>query len=1019
MNNDGDRGPNGDRDPSLPFEAFSPFNIAVGSGMGPPGVISIQFPSNSRSERRNAALEAILSSLFTGHGDGDVGIDAAFDPLSYIAARSFAMAMNEVNTNPVHQSVIDDLKKVDITQKHLDDGATCPVCLDDFTLDEEDVYSLPCGHMFHKENCLMPWLESHNNCPVCRKEFRSARDDPQEREDRQAPRPARAEAPPTGEEERATGEETTGDFPEDNVNLGLNLLRMIGLPVAERPRERPRVSVRATVNRPGQPTVPGMATSDEVTTGESETAGTTTGSDGAAFGQDTIFRRSAPGQFRFGMRRTDPLQQTIRILQGRSARNVNGTNAADTGEERVAPEPVRSRSFGPIQIDPVVVQIGPRDGESGIDTASVPDAEQRPRARSGESQGTSASPSTGSPQSESSETRSPIDFFVQLAQSLMLRAGGAPETGTTPSTTTGSSPIPPSRGMGPRMAPTETRERMAFAPFPFQFAAHGPPHGMAFTPPQPMFHPRPARDVRITEDGFLEDDILRAIAASLEDSGTPSNRDNQESSAPSTSQRTTPATGGTTLNPNNVLRISRESLPQSDSPVIELATPQPTPVPTSTIDLTEFEPSRDYDISDTESIVMGESDDEEEVVSIPLSRVQTRTTRPRIFVSPRQTIVHQPLSETPTQVVITPSVSSDTSPSTTEFENTTPSRPQSHTSHQMQSPLARSTLPESRPESQPESDSPESPIQSGAGGTDLDHSHESPHSSVSNKRERDVLQAMETEAVQTSEPTEVTINKGYVVGSNNSRSRTDIAQSNLDAVRNAIRADVTASSRRTPSNTVPSNQVTNRHQLFGFQSSHVPDVEEQHVAASTNEAIDTDMGVLVSSPDTDSAPLLNRESSSSVRALQFDDRTLGTDTATNVHENTMQHDTNTQGNNLPSEHPNDLHSSSTQVGHSAYGNTSARNEVGEEKEPTQNMFPTTLVPPSRPDEKNQSAASSPSTSVSSNSPLVDSVGTALVNEEDKSGSCITRTGGSLMSRISDSVSPLMNRLKSRFSRNRR
>ena len=49
-----------------------------------------------------------------------------------------------------------------------DAKAQCSVCWDDFKL-EEEVRQLKCDHIFH-ENCIIPWLELHNTCPVCRKE---------------------------------------------------------------------------------------------------------------------------------------------------------------------------------------------------------------------------------------------------------------------------------------------------------------------------------------------------------------------------------------------------------------------------------------------------------------------------------------------------------------------------------------------------------------------------------------------------------------------------------------------------------------------------------------------------------------------------------------------------------------------------------------------------------------------------------------------------------------------------------
>ena len=39
----------------------------------------------------------------------------------------------------------------------------CPICLES----EGTMISTPCGHKFHT-NCLMEWLKSHDNCPVCR-----------------------------------------------------------------------------------------------------------------------------------------------------------------------------------------------------------------------------------------------------------------------------------------------------------------------------------------------------------------------------------------------------------------------------------------------------------------------------------------------------------------------------------------------------------------------------------------------------------------------------------------------------------------------------------------------------------------------------------------------------------------------------------------------------------------------------------------------------------------------------------
>ncbi|XP_010525198.1 PREDICTED: RING-H2 finger protein ATL43 [Tarenaya hassleriana] len=47
-----------------------------------------------------------------------------------------------------------------------EDGKRCTVCLEDFE-PKETVMITPCKHMFH-EDCIVPWLKSKGQCPVCR-----------------------------------------------------------------------------------------------------------------------------------------------------------------------------------------------------------------------------------------------------------------------------------------------------------------------------------------------------------------------------------------------------------------------------------------------------------------------------------------------------------------------------------------------------------------------------------------------------------------------------------------------------------------------------------------------------------------------------------------------------------------------------------------------------------------------------------------------------------------------------------
>ncbi|CAL8247260.1 unnamed protein product [Lota lota] len=68
---------------------------------------------------------------------------------------------------PAEKDKISSLPTVHVSQEQADCSMECPVCKEDFSVGEP-VRQLPCNHFFHSD-CIVPWLEMHDTCPVCRK----------------------------------------------------------------------------------------------------------------------------------------------------------------------------------------------------------------------------------------------------------------------------------------------------------------------------------------------------------------------------------------------------------------------------------------------------------------------------------------------------------------------------------------------------------------------------------------------------------------------------------------------------------------------------------------------------------------------------------------------------------------------------------------------------------------------------------------------------------------------------------
>lgn len=80
------------------------------------------------------------------------------------------MLMNQLDVSgppPAAKEQVDALPVLAIRQEQVDEKLQCHICMENFQL-EEMVKELPCRHVYHTE-CIVPWLELHGTCPVCRK----------------------------------------------------------------------------------------------------------------------------------------------------------------------------------------------------------------------------------------------------------------------------------------------------------------------------------------------------------------------------------------------------------------------------------------------------------------------------------------------------------------------------------------------------------------------------------------------------------------------------------------------------------------------------------------------------------------------------------------------------------------------------------------------------------------------------------------------------------------------------------
>lgn len=97
------------------------------------------------------------------------GFERVMEQLSRVEANPNGRETNSRKPLPASKSTVESLPSIEINDNHVEIESQCAVCKDHFELGVI-AREMPCKHIYHNE-CILPWLEIRNSCPVCRHEL--------------------------------------------------------------------------------------------------------------------------------------------------------------------------------------------------------------------------------------------------------------------------------------------------------------------------------------------------------------------------------------------------------------------------------------------------------------------------------------------------------------------------------------------------------------------------------------------------------------------------------------------------------------------------------------------------------------------------------------------------------------------------------------------------------------------------------------------------------------------------------
>ncbi|XP_076883108.1 E3 ubiquitin-protein ligase RDUF2-like [Bidens hawaiensis] len=93
------------------------------------------------------------------------GFDRLLDQLSQIELNGLSRSVHP----PASKAAIESLPLIKISDLHVATESHCAVCKEAFVIRSE-AREMPCKHIYHSD-CIIPWLNIRNSCPVCRHEL--------------------------------------------------------------------------------------------------------------------------------------------------------------------------------------------------------------------------------------------------------------------------------------------------------------------------------------------------------------------------------------------------------------------------------------------------------------------------------------------------------------------------------------------------------------------------------------------------------------------------------------------------------------------------------------------------------------------------------------------------------------------------------------------------------------------------------------------------------------------------------